>query len=403
MKLRSDVLGVIVAICLFAAALPVGAATLHVPADYPTIQLGIAAALPGDVVEVACGTYYESFIVMKSGVTLRGETGDPACVTVDAQHLDRVFHCQGMNSDTRIEGITITHGLEDASGGLWCVSSTMTIENCVFVENEVNHDSGAIGLFQASPTIRDCTFLRNRTSGLAGFHNRGGAIYMQNNCSPVISGCTFVENEAWLGGAIWCNDTCTPTITDCTFLRNTGREGGAVSIEGNSVYTLQGCVFANNTATQYGGGLFLNGVQGITSGCTFHGNSAAIGGGQVWATGTTTAYVSRSIFVFGAGVGGLVCNAPAVLDLDCCDVFGNTGGDWVGCLAGQAGIDGDFSADPAFCDATAEDFTLYGFSPCLPGNHPDGVDCGLIGALGHGCGPVALAPETWARVKGRYR
>ena len=37
-------------------------------------------------------------------------------------------------------------------------------------------------------------------------------------------------------------------------------------------------------------------------------------------------------------------------------------------------------------------------SPCLPGNHPDGYDCGLIGALGEGCAASSV-PElvTMAR------
>ena len=38
------------------------------------------------------------------------------------------------------------------------------------------------------------------------------------------------------------------------------------------------------------------------------------------------------------------------------------------------------SADLLFCDAENGDYTLDACSPCLPGNHPDGVDCGLIGA-----------------------
>jgi hypothetical protein len=75
--------------------------------------------------------------------------------------------------------------------------------------------------------------------------------------------------------------------------------------------------------------------------------------------------------------------------LSCCDLFGNAGGDYVGRIGGQIGIDGNFSADPAFCDTLNGDFTLGDCSPCLPGNHPDGYDCGgIIGAW------AALAPEA---------
>ena len=67
------------------------------------------------------------------------------------------------------------------------------------------------------------------------------------------------------------------------------------------------------------------------------------------------------------------------------------------------GVDGNFSADPLFCAPEQGDFTLSSQSPCLPGNHPDGVDCGVIGALGEGCGPASIDAESWAGIKSRYR
>jgi hypothetical protein len=73
------------------------------------------------------------------------------------------------------------------------------------------------------------------------------------------------------------------------------------------------------------------------------------------------------------------CDTDA--NLRCCDVYGNSGGDDVGCTSD---LGGNFSADPLFCNH--DDYTLDGQSPCLPGWEHGGIDCGLIGARGQGCG-----------------
>jgi len=46
---------------------------------------------------------------------------------------------------------------------------------------------------------------------------------------------------------------------------------------------------------------------------------------------------------------------------------------------------------------------LQADSPCAPGNHPDGMDCGTIGALGVECGTVKAKAVTWGSVKALYR
>lgn len=61
----------------------------------------------------------------------------------------------------------------------------------------------------------------------------------------------------------------------------------------------------------------------------------------------------------------------------------------------------NFSADPMFC--AVQDYHLQSDSPCAPGNHPDGIDCGLIGPLPVGCAPVKVETKTWGSIKAMYR
>jgi hypothetical protein len=103
--------------------------------------------------------------------------------------------------------------------------------------------------------------------------------------------------------------------------------------------------------------------------------------------------------VVGCGIGIQLVDAQTAA---CNDVWGNTQ-NWVG-APDQEGINGNFSVDPLFCDPDADDYTLANTSTCLPGNHPDGNDCGLIGAFGEGCsGPVPVIDASWGGVKSRFR
>jgi hypothetical protein len=75
-----------------------------------------------------------------------------------------------------------------------------------------------------------------------------------------------------------------------------------------------------------------------------------------------------------------VANEGASLTATYCDVWNNTGGDYVNCEPGSLAL----SVDPLFCDPVDRDLTLRDDSPCLPSGNPWGV---LIGAYGAGdCG-----------------
>jgi hypothetical protein len=120
----------------------------------------------------------------------------------------------------------------------------------------------------------------------------------------------------------------------------------------------------------------------------------------------STPMLERTVIAYSTEGGAIVCaDEMSAASLTCSDVYGNTGGDWTGCIADQLGTNGNFSADPKFCDAAGADFTLEDCSPCVPGNHPGDYDCGgAIGSFESACGCGApTEPATWGMIKSMYR
>jgi hypothetical protein len=313
-------------------ASPILAATIHVPADQPTIQAGIAAAEAGDVVLVSCGTYKEHDLVMKSGVTLRSQSGDPACATIDAQRLGRVLRCDGVDATACIEGFTLTNGflegydLSSRGGAIWLSTSSPTIRSCIFRGNEAQAGGGGVFVCRSTSLIENCVF-----SGNAGVD--GGGIYV-DYAAPTIRGCTFHDNEAlFWGGGIFCENESSPIVIGCTIASNEAYEGGGI-----------------------------------------------------WSVNDCAPVIENTLIAYSVRGGGIVAaldpGHDCIFTIHCSDAFGNAGANYGGTLEDPTGTDGNISEDPLLCDPESDDYRVAGDSPCLPQNNECGV---LIGANGPGC------------------
>jgi hypothetical protein len=119
--------------------------------------------------------------------------------------------------------------------------------------------------------------------------------------------------------------------------------------------------------------------------CTVVGNTAPEGG-VAYLSNNASPVFTRTIMAFNTGTPTFVLFGSATATMSCCDMYGNTGGDWADFLAPQLGINGNISLDPLFCDAASDDYHLNLASPCL-------AACGQMGAFGPGCGsePTILA------------
>ncbi|MFC1572986.1 right-handed parallel beta-helix repeat-containing protein [Candidatus Eisenbacteria bacterium] len=227
----------------------------------------------------------------------------------------------------------------------------------------------------------------------------GGGLYCIDPSSPEIIDCAFIDNTTylWGGGGAACVDSSAATFTGCTFTGNSAPQsrGGGVLCNVDTSPTFEFCTFWENSA-DYGGGLDCRGSPTPVSveRCTFVGNTAISGSGIASGEGGSVNII-YSIVAFGAGGEGVACLGGDLGEatLNCCDVYGNEGGDWVGCIEDQyGGIAWNIAEDPYFCDLENGDFHLAHDSPCL---HPGG-ECSesSYGAFEGGCTRFAITSIT---------
>lgn len=364
---------VIVFAVVFFFALSVSAATIRVPADQPTIQAGIDAAKAGDVVLVASGTYHDCThtvsglphpfcVVMKSGVSLVSEAG-PEATVIDAEDLGAVILADSLASGTRLEGFTITGGKTANpyyGAGIRCRYSQAEFVDNIIIDNETGGNGGGVYL-----SLGACTFTRNKILNNKANTYYGGGLYCISSAT-VFSSCVFKGNSAKSGGGI---------VTDFNY-------GGHP--------TFDHCEITGNLAT-YGGGIWCsNYSQPAFTNCTVVGNSGQYGT-ALYNNGTAVVSLNRCIFAFNGGSSTLVCGSKSTME--CCDVYGNSGGD---AFCGTE-LGGNFSLDPLFCGvAGSGNYYLQSSSPCLIS------DCGQVGAYGATC-QVSVKETSWGAIKEIYR
>jgi len=316
-------------------------------------------------------------------------------------------------------------------GGIYCYSSTCIIKNNFINGNFCYLSGGGISCWASQPTIIDNTISGNSTVGPGGgimLHqcdgtisgntisgnstgDRGGGISCWSS-NPIIENNIISEDTASTYGGGICNMYSFPYIVNNTIRGNItyGKGGGIFSrpsyrshssiinniIRGNITYgdgsgisprssyyphsTIINNIISGNSA-KYGGGIWCDSLNPVIINNTISGNTANDGGG-LYINRYSCPILENTIISFNNSGGSVSCCPVSNPNLTCCNVYGNVGGDWIDCITDQAGVNGNFSADPLFCDMAAWDFHISGESPCAPANNTCGV---LIGAFDVGC------------------
>lgn len=373
--------------------------------DFPNIKEAVAASVDDDEILLGSGIFTgadnHDVSILNKRITIRSQSDDPNQCIIDCNGRYGLDARAFTNSSTDasgplIRGITMRDGAAGLGGAI-VTNGSLRLENCKFLENQANI-AGAIYIFQPDLPRRSTSYFGGRTVR--------------------IEDCDFISNTAEVeGGAISHLDSTTEVIiTNCRFIKNaSGQFGGAIFAIIS--FQMEGTILAKNEAGDSGGAIVCVG-GGLFSGCTLALNIAPEGsaifyGAPIHGRGLILS-VSTSIIAFSEGGQPVSCEDTALIEFICCDVYGNSAGDWVGCIEGLDAAGGNISEDPLFCGLEISDphvfgdrFTLSPESPCLPGAR----GCAVMGARGvEECGespgnPLmrSVQPTTWGRIKGNYR
>ena len=336
------------------------------------------------LVHVGGGTYDVSGLVLRQGVSIRGQ---------GAGRTTLVGPVRGLCSGALLAAVTVTGtsgaGIDIGPG------RAPRIESCEIVT------TGECGILStdAAPTIADCVVAHCRTGvrcvggspvflrcEIRGNTERGMAF--EGGAGGVLE-CRVVANP---GGGIACSAGAAPTFTDCIVSGNgvQAENGGGFFVSGASP-VLENCTVAANFAGVKGGGMFFSGSSAIVRRSTVAHNAADAGGGGIACTGVAPTIVG--CIVWGNAGGSLDAAAPPGISYSCLESAsapagaGNINADPLFCddgLAADVYVDG---ANPAHGTGTRDDpfrdisdalgfsYTLAGDSPCR-GTGEGGADMG---------------------------
>ncbi len=306
---------------------------------YATIQAAVDAAVPGEEIHVATGTYtgvnnyggLAQVVYISKTLTLRGgysvtnwtvSNSEANPTTLDAQGQGRVLYITGDISPT-IKGLCITGGdaaglggdhreqAWDAGGGGYVITATATISNNQLFSNTASGSGGGLYLSKGDGTLTGNTVSENSARGGGGLFLSGSAPTVSGNTiisntagygggltlwesDPAVSGNTIGSNTAEGGGGglyLWQSDAM---LSDNSVTSNTAGEGGGLYLEASDV-TISGNSVTSNTVRNKGGGLYLSHSRAVLTGNTIISNTASSGGGLFLMQGNDATLKSNTI------------------------------------------------------------------------------------------------------------
>ncbi len=244
--------------------------------DDCSLREAIAAADPGDTVQVPPGTYtltQGTELVIDKDLTVEGAGAEETIIEAAALPGLANFRIMNITSgNVVVSEMTVRNGF-DSSGGGFRNEGTLSVHNSR-ISGNLSANGGGIFNSGGSVTITGSTFIGNIASA------PGGGIW--NRGTLMVTNSTFDGNQAQVGGGIFAFEGSV-TITNSTFTANSATSpfvdaGGGINITGGSV-TLINSTVDGNTSEDDGAGIFNSGTLTVTNSTLSNNRTNRFGGG----------------------------------------------------------------------------------------------------------------------------
>lgn len=316
----------------------VQATIINVPADQLTIQAGIDHASTGDTVLVQPGTYIENInfngknIVVGSLFITTNDTNYIDISIIDGDYNGSVVTFEnGENNTAVLSGFTIKRGEALVGAGIYCFSSSPTVENSVITGNRITEawwdGGGGIKCVNSNLILRNVTVNNNTVDGFNGY---GGGIFFDFCEQPVLENVNIIGNNSELAGGGIYMVFSSPILNNVKVKNNTAHWGAGIVIISESNPTLTNVTISGNETAVYGGGggIAISSSSPILNNVDITNNSAFKGGGM-----TVGLYVDLSSSYnvniignsadFGGGIHGMAMT-PTLTTISNIVIVGNT-------------------------------------------------------------------------------
>lgn len=338
-------------------AAPALGGQINVPGDQPTIQAGINAAVNGDTVLVAPGTYNEAITIGSKDIVVKS-SGGSGVTFIDAHRTNRVVTLTGsMGRSTRLEGFTIRNG----NGGILVNGPSATIVNNVITTN-VGLTGIGMDIEFSSPLVISNTITGNFVSGGSG--GRGGGIYVGGAASAEIVH-NFISNNGQGGVALFAAGT--PILRENIITGNTNANG---TWGGISLANFADALIINNVVTKNrGNGIEVLVPSGNRGPYIINNTIVDNQGNGILSDGFDKAsLIANNIMVTFSNFAALYIgnfndtNQPIIKNND---FYAPAGTNFGGIGPNQVGTNGNISIDPAFVSYAGANYHLGAASLCI--------------------------------------